>query len=70
MNALTVQYYGQFPYVQGISDDRAVFSTNDRITGLKSNVQPENPGGCQKKMIFIFDHLIFASNPAHAQKGV
>jgi len=48
MNALTLQYYGQFPLVPGFSDNHAIFSMNDRIIGSKRNIQPEYQHGRQK----------------------
>jgi hypothetical protein len=69
MNALTLQYYGQFPYVPGISGNAAFFSMNDQIIGLKVNFRPEKPRGHQKIMIIIFERLIFVSNMSHAEKA-
>jgi len=41
MNALTLQYYGQFASVPGISDNRVIFSMNVGIIGSKRKIQPE-----------------------------
>jgi len=69
MNALTLQYYGQFVLVPGISDNRAIFSMNVGITGSKLKIQPEYSPGCQNKLIITFDHHNFAANPFYAESA-